>query len=770
MKKKHKKNKNFYILKFLLTVFIVANIFEAAFSENFSDLSYAQNSILLDSSQIVYPEFKMDFPNPSEYKKIYKKHNSTFEPEENNLQTEVNAVEPLPELPNIINSDNNKEIKPYNPIIDSSQILQKTNDEEINSIKKFLPFKNADTFTPPSEYNAKNNISSPVPQELIPEFTYHAKANIDNENDFEGKLISNIQITGIDKIKPQILLNTIQTGCGTKFNSETLQQDLQNIYALGYFTENMSVDPILKNDGTVELTFSVEENVIIKDIQIKGNTIYQTSELMNYLKPLKNMPQNINQINECTAKIKEHYENDGYILAHISSIDDNSDGTLFVTISEGKIAEIKFDEDKKTKDFVIKRNMLTQAGNIYNEEVIKKDLSRIYATQIFDDVERIIEPSSNSDEYIVRIKVKESSSNSVSIGGGVDSGLGIFGSIGVNEKNFLGRGQYIGLSGMIGSGILLNDASIKHRVNYQLELNFKEPHFINADNSLLSKLYYRDLGSYQIPLAVERRFGLKTNIVHKVKNKDYLTTGLGVGFEHIHLSEGDYNKIASIYSLRNISISKRAKQLTGGSFLNITPSVTYNTLDDNIMPRSGTYAQASFNEAFSISNAKNTNGRLIGKVTKYFPVFKKSTLSLTAKGGIKVHGDKMPEIMAFSLGGPYSVRGFRMSGVGTGEAFAAASAELLTPIPFFERFKYDILKNMRFAFFVDAGKVFDPTVTSKLYDRPLHAISAGIGIRVYIPGMGPIAVDYALPFTHVGQYNSKHGYFTFGTPGLYDNY
>jgi outer membrane protein assembly factor BamA len=126
--------------------------------------------------------------------------------------------------------------------------------------------------------------------------------------------------------------------------------------------------------------------------------------------------------------------------------------------------------------------------------------------------------------------------------------------------------------------------------------------------------------------------------------------------------------------------------------------------------------------------------------------------------------------MAFSLGGPYSIRGFRMNGVGVGESYLLGSAELQTPIPFFDRFKYDILKNMRFAFFVDAGRVFDPTITSKLYDRPNSAISVGLGLRVNIPGMGPIAIDYGLPLTNVGHCNKQHGYFTFGTGGLYDSF
>ena len=220
-----------------------------------------------------------------------------------------------------------------------------------------------------------------------------------------------------------------------------------------------------------------------------------------------------------------------------------------------------------------------------------------------------------------------------------------------------------------------------------------------------------------------------------------------------------------MYALRNLNIADRAKQLTGGFFVNLSPGVKYSTLDSEEIPRSGVIANARFIEAISLSDFKNTNGRIAGGVTKYFPVRKKSSFSLTARGGVTVHGDDVPEVMAFRLGGPYSVRGFRMSGVGTGDAFQMGSAELATPLPLVDRLKWDFLQRIRLTFFVDAGKVFDPTISSVLYDRPMSAITAGIGLRVYIPGVGPVSVDYGIPITNPGDYGSKGGYFTFGTGG-----
>ena len=107
-----------------------------------------------------------------------------------------------------------------------------------------------------------------------------------------------------------------------------------------------------------------------------------------------------------------------------------------------------------------------------------------------------------------------------------------------------------------------------------------------------------------------------------------------------------------------------------------------------------------------------------------------------------------------------------MNGVGSGESFLMGTAELATPLPFVDKIKWDIFKKMRLTFFVDAGKVFDPTISTILYDRPEHAITAGIGLRLFIPGIGPMSIDYGIPITNPGSNGSENGYFTFGSGGM----
>ena len=111
-----------------------------------------------------------------------------------------------------------------------------------------------------------------------------------------------------------------------------------------------------------------------------------------------------------------------------------------------------------------------------------------------------------------------------------------------------------------------------------------------------------------------------------------------------------------------------------------------------------------------------------------------------------------------------------MCGVGTGDAFIMGSAEFATPIPFLDRTRLakrvKFLDNVRLTAWMDAGKIFDSTLADTLYDRPGYAVSAGVGIKLYIPGMGPLSIDYGIPLTNPGENGNKNGYFTFGVGDL----
>ena len=582
----------------------------------------------------------------------------------------------------------------------------------------------------------------------------------------ENKTIKNIEFYGLNSVPQSEITDKMQMKAGEEYTREKMQADLKTIYETGYFTEKMKAIPTTNPDGTVSVKIVVEENIPVKDFTIEGNSVISTEDILATLTGMKGKPQNITQLNIAISKIQELYQEKGYILARIDSVTDDPDGTINISIKEGIIDKIMIEGNEKTKDYIVARNILTEPGMIYNENLIKEDLVRLYATQAFKDVTREIEPSEEiPDAYDITIKIQEQRTASISVGGGLDTVTGLFGSMGITENNFRGRCERLSLTGLVGTGVILNDSSVKDHMNIQAELSYFKPYFYNADTSLNTRIFFRDFGSYQVPLAVERRYGGEVTLAHKLKFNRHATATFSLGAENIDVKEGDFNGISALYRRYNIPISERAKQLEGGLFLSLSPALLYDTRDSATVTRHGTMASLRFDENIGLNGFDKTNGKLTGMIKQYIPVAKKSSLSFTVKGGGAIHGD-IPEVMAYRLGGPYTVRGFKMSGVGTGNSFIMGSAEFATPIPFLDRTRIAFLNNLRFTVWADAGKVFDGTITNQLYDRPMYAVSAGVGLKVFIPGMGPLSIDYGIPLTNPGSNGSKNGYFTFGVGDL----
>ena len=574
--------------------------------------------------------------------------------------------------------------------------------------------------------------------------------------------VHSVEITGNNLVDTSEIMQFVKIQAGDPYSVDIVQQNLKAIYDMGYFSEKMKAIPVKIDDKNIKLKIIVQENIPITDFNITGNNSVATGDLLQILNPLMNKPQNILKLNEAITEIQEYYASQGYILARVTSITDDPDGMVNLTIDEGKIGAIIIEGNKKTKEFVVKRNILTQPGTIYNENLIKQDLMRLYGTQAFKDVKRTIERNEeNPDVYDVTIHLEEQRTGTISIGGGLDTATGLFGTGGFTDNNFRGLGQRVSLSLLAGTGVVMADSSMLNRANLQAELSWFEPKFRGTDNSLMVKAFGRDFASYQIPLAVEQRFGIESTISRAFTNYPHLTGSFGVGIENVHVKEGDGNQIASLYAAHNIPISERAKQLQGGLFLSLSPSLIYDTRDSTTLPRKGVFANVRFDEQIALDGFENTFGKLSGSIKRYYPVAKKSSVSLAFRAGGKIHGD-MPEVMAYRLGGPYTVRGFRMSGIGTGSGFMMGSAEFQTPIPFIDRITdAKFLDNIRIAAFVDAGQIYGSTVTNEIYNRPIHAITAGVGVRVFVPGVGPLSIDWGYPLTGVPAGTSK-GAFTFG--------
>ncbi len=600
--------------------------------------------------------------------------------------------------------------------------------------------------------NNENAENTETPAVYSPEEEY--------TGDSDAVHIKDIEVYGNNLIETSFIKSQLSSKEGYPFNRKNVANDLNKLYKSGYFTQNIRALPIKLDSGNVKLRIIVEENPPIEGFFITGNESLSTYEIMEILKDLEGKPQNILAINAAIESIQELYAGKGYILAKVTNIQDDPDNIITIKINEGVIGDIKVEGNNKTKDFIVKRNILQAPGEVYNENLMRADIMRLMGTQAFKDVQREIKLDEETGLYDIIVQLDEQRTGRISLGVGIDSSSGFFGSVGFGENNFRGLGQKLNLNVMAGTGILMHDSSVLRRANLQAELSFLEPHFKSENQSLGFRAFARNFGSYQVPLAIEERYGGDITISRAFKNAKNLSGNFGIGVENVHLKEGDWGKISNLYNQRGVPLSEREKQLEGGFYTKIMPSLVYDTRDSVINTRHGVLAKVSLEEAFSFSDA-DSYGKLNGVLKKFIPAGRKSSLVLTARGGGKINGD-LPEFAAYTLGGPYSLRGFNIAEAGSGNGFMMGSAEFRFPIPFLDRITSNsFLNNIRIAGFVDGGKVFSSTLTDRLYDRPGYGITAGVGLRIFVPGLGPINLDYGIPLTNT-KGSGSGGFFTFG--------
>jgi outer membrane protein insertion porin family len=126
-------------------------------------------------------------------------------------------------------------------------------------------------------------------------------------------------------------------------------------------------------------------------------------------------------------------------------------------------------------------------------------------------------------------------------------------------------------------------------------------------------------------------------------------------------------------------------------------------------------------------------------------------------GVVEPYGDS-PDVPLFDrwfLGGAYSLRGYDYRKVGpkdsTGEPIGGntywfGSAEYSVPI----------IERLRFAVFYDIGNVYwNAYSLSRLPGQAQYNDDVGVGIRLNIPRLGPLRLDYAFPISHDAALNSS---------------
>ncbi|XP_023521044.1 protein TOC75-3, chloroplastic-like [Cucurbita pepo subsp. pepo] len=470
--------------------------------------------------------------------------------------------------------------------------------------------------------------------------------------------------------------------------------------------------------------------------------------------------------------VQKWYHDEGYACAQVVNFGNLNTKEVVCEVVEGDITQLVIQfQDKlgnvvegNTQLPVVRRELPKQLrpGHVFNIEAGKQALRNINSLALFSNIEVNPRPDEKSEGgIIVEIKLKEldqktaevSSEWSIVPGRGGRPTLASLqpgGTVTFEHRNIKGLNRSI-----------LGTITTSNFFNPQDDLSFKleyvHPYFdgvynprnrtlrVSCFNSRkLSPVFTGGPGADEVPPIWVDRAGVKANITENFTRQSKFTYGL-VMEEVITRDESS-----------NICSNGQRALLGGGISADGPPTTLSGTGADWMA-----FLQANITR----DNTKFVNGSIVGErnvfqvdqglgVGSKFPFFNRHQLTLTRFLQLKqveegagkppppvlvLHGHyggcvgDLPSYDAFTLGGPYSVRGYNMGELGAARNILELAAELRIPVKGTHVYAFAEHGN-------DLGSSKDvkgnPT---EVYRRMGHGSSYGAGVKV-----GLVRVEYAV--------------------------
>jgi outer membrane protein insertion porin family len=333
------------------------------------------------------------------------------------------------------------------------------------------------------------------------------------------------------------------------------------------------------------------------------------------------------------------------------------------------VRRIEFSGNTTTRDKVIRRQLLLDEGQVFNNRFWELSLLRLNQLGYFDPIKpenAELKKNVKAGTVDIKLKVKEKGKQSISFSGGVSGLSGSFVGASYQTNNFLGLGETLTLSAQIGD--------IQQSINF----GFTEPYLfdkpISSGFTIFSQKYDYNTARQQGIL-----LGQQTAIDPALQ-ENYNTDSAGFTiFASYPLRKLSFTRLGVSYGYSTTNITPFSQSATllfeftkftslaGPSAINgirqsmISPTLTYNTVDSPINPKHGkSYSYAASFVGGPLGGNVNTFSNVFDS-TYYHPVYhKRNTLALhfltsfiTGYGGKEV-----PPNTRFYAGGEQDVRGF----------------------------------------------------------------------------------------------------------------
>ena len=546
----------------------------------------------------------------------------------------------------------------------------------------------------------------------------------DGEDSSEPEvLVAEVLVTGTDDpTLIQEIYDAIATQAGQTTTRSQLEGDISQVFSTGYFAD---VEAVPSDTALgVRVTYDVRPNPVVQSISVENATVLPPEMVDEIFAAQKDRVLNFSELQVGVEELEAWYADNGFVLASVKDVRSTPSGDVVVEVAEGRVEDIRVDGNERTRDFIVTREMELQPGEVFNRDVVQGDLQKVFDLNLFEDVNLSLEPGDNPDNIVAIVNVAERSTGSLSAGGGLSSGSGIFGTVSLSNNNLGGNNQTVGMDVQVGTEELLFDVGFTDpRIAH-----WKTPTSLNANAfNRISRDRVYDSDQDLV------RLGTNITLARPVINENWRAS-LGTQQQFITVNDEDDDK----------------PLLLDGDDSNSLSTVRFglvSDLRDNAnLPGRGSVFRISTDQSAPIFNNGLTRNKAEVSYSHYIPVDvlkiegqSPQVLAFDVRtGSIFGFGQDAAAFDSFLLGGANTVRGFKEGGVGTSQSFGLASAE----------YRFPIFNFVGGALFADygtdlgsAGGVFgNPTSAQDLLGS---AYGIGAGLRVQSP-IGAVRVDYGL--------------------------
>src|SRR5258708_2434349 len=218
-------------------------------------------------------------------------------------------------------------------------------------------------------------------------------------------------------------------------------------------------------DDTLRITVPIVDGKLYRlgDMKIEGNSIFSEQVIKNVIGLQKGEVANGEALSKALYEnLKKAYGSQGFIqyTAEITpTFKDNPQNPnegiadFLITIDEGKqftLRRLGFTANTFTRDNVLRREVLINEGDIYNQNSFEYSIIRLNQLGYFNpiDKDKDADYRTNEEEGLVdvTVKVSEKGRQQISFNGGISGIGGSFFGLDYSTNNLFGRGEVLSLN------------------------------------------------------------------------------------------------------------------------------------------------------------------------------------------------------------------------------------------------------------------------------------------------------------------------------------